>query len=42
MNGAASSGHLDVVKFIHQNRNERCIINAMDAAAHKGQLEVVH
>lgn len=38
---AAANGHLDVAKWLHQNRAEGCTEYAMDAAARNGHLEVV-
>ena len=39
--GAAKYGHLDVVKWLHENRTEGCSVAAMDWAAKNGHLEVV-
>ncbi|KAG6963134.1 hypothetical protein JG688_00008284, partial [Phytophthora aleatoria] len=39
--GAASNGHLEVVKWLHANSNEGCTTFAMSAAAANGHLEVV-
>ena len=33
--------HLDVVKFLHENRTEGCTTNAMDWAAENGHLDIV-
>ncbi len=33
MNKAAWKGHLEVVKWLHENRNEGCTTCAMDVAA---------
>jgi len=41
MNLAASNGHLEVVKWLHENRKEDCTTSAMDWAASDGHLEVV-
>jgi ankyrin repeat protein len=41
MNWAARNGHLEVVKFLHENRSEGCTEKAMDWAAKNGHLEVV-
>jgi hypothetical protein len=38
---AASNGHLEVVKWLHENRMEGCTKYAMDWAAWYGHLEVV-
>jgi len=41
MDDAASFGHLEVVKFLHENRTEGCTKNAIIWAASRGHLEVV-
>ena len=41
MNGAAGSGNLGVVRWLHYNRNEGCTKHAMNLAAGNGHLEVV-
>lgn len=41
MDGAAANGHLDVVQWLHENRQEGCSIRAMNHAALNGHLEVV-
>ncbi|CAM9826875.1 unnamed protein product [Laminaria digitata] len=41
MNGAAYNGHLEVVKWLHENRTEGCTTSAMDVSAMHGHLEVV-
>jgi hypothetical protein len=41
MDGAAGQGHLDVVKWLHENRKEGCTGNAMNAAAGGDHFEVV-
>lgn len=41
MSGAAASGHLDVVIFLHENRTEGCTADGLDGAARNGHLEVV-
>lgn len=38
---AASEGHLELVKWLHEHRTEGCTTRAMDGAAAKGSLEVV-
>ena len=38
---AAKSGHLEVVKFLHENRKEGCTTSAMNLAAGNGHLNVV-
>lgn len=41
MNRAAAHGHLEVVKWLHANRDEGCTTAAMDGAAANGHLNVV-
>ncbi|KAG6963682.1 hypothetical protein JG688_00008062 [Phytophthora aleatoria] len=41
MDGAASGGHLDVVKWLHTRRSEGCTMHAMNGAASGGHVEVV-
>ena len=41
MDKAARHGHLDVVQWLHEHRQEGCTKNAMDWAAMNGQLNVV-
>ncbi|OWY97148.1 hypothetical protein PHMEG_00032396, partial [Phytophthora megakarya] len=41
MDGAASNGHLEVVKWLHESRAEGCTKHAMDGAATGGHLEVL-
>lgn len=41
MDGAASGGHLEVVKWLQHNRAEGCTSAAMDGAAAAGALDVV-
>lgn len=41
MNAAAGSGHLEIVKWLHTNRNDGCTTTAMDEAAANGHLETV-
>lgn len=42
LNGAASAGHLDIVKWIHKHIPEVAVIKeAMDGAAENGHLEMV-
>ncbi len=38
---ACKGGHLEVVKWLHENRPECCTVRAMDWAAEHGHLEVV-
>ncbi len=41
MNLAAANGHLEVIKWLHENRNEGCSTWAMDWAVENGHSEVV-
>lgn len=41
MDWAAQTGHLDIVKWLHENREEGCTSKAMDYAAEYGHLDVV-
>ena len=41
MDYASQNGHLNVVKFLHENRNEGCTTCAMDYASENGHLDVV-
>jgi len=41
MDYASRNGHLEVVKWLHFNRSERCTIYAMDWASENGHLGVV-
>ncbi len=41
MDMASQNGHLDIVKFLHENRSEGCTTWAMDYASRFGYLEVV-
>lgn len=38
MDVSAMHGHLEVVKWLHENRSEGCSTNAMDWAAKEGKL----
>jgi hypothetical protein len=38
---AAKNGHLEFVKWLHENRAEGCSTWAMDGAADNGHLEIV-
>lgn len=40
MDEACKNGHLEVVEWLHQNRQEGCTGGAMDMAASHGHLEV--
>ena len=41
MDRAAAGGHLDVVRWLHENRTEGCTTRAMDRAVDYGYLDVV-
>ncbi|KAG1703744.1 hypothetical protein DVH05_006759 [Phytophthora capsici] len=41
MDSAAENGHLHVVKWLHENRDEGCTTKAMTCAARNGHLKVV-
>jgi hypothetical protein len=41
MDYAARNGHVDVVKWLHENRTEGCTTNAMDDASYNGHVDVV-
>ena len=41
MNYAAINGHLEVVKWLYNNRTEGCTQVAMDCAAIRGHSDVV-
>ncbi|OWZ24626.1 hypothetical protein PHMEG_000307 [Phytophthora megakarya] len=41
MDGAASSGALEVVKWLHRNRTEGSTTAAMNEAARNGHIRVV-
>ena len=41
MDGSAAYGHLEMVKWLHQNRTEGCTTIAMGWAAGNGHLETV-
>jgi len=41
IDGAATNGHLSVVKWLHKNRAEGCTTVAMDGAARNGHFRVV-
>ncbi|GMF44317.1 unnamed protein product [Phytophthora fragariaefolia] len=41
MDGAAAGGHLNVVRWLHENRPEGCTTAAMNMAAANGHLEMV-
>ncbi|GAB9477465.1 hypothetical protein Gpo141_00014543, partial [Globisporangium polare] len=36
-----ANGHLEVIKFLHENRGDDCTTTAMDEAATNGHIEVV-
>ena len=41
MDLAATYGHLDIVKWLHENRKEGCTVHAMDASAQHGDLPML-
>ncbi|OQS02341.1 hypothetical protein THRCLA_05275 [Thraustotheca clavata] len=41
MDGAATSGHLEVVEFLNENRTEGCTSKALNEAIYKGYANVV-
>ena len=41
MDYASRFGHLEIVKFLHENRQEGYTENAMDFASENGHLEIV-
>ena len=41
MNPAAENGHMDVVKWLHENRREGCTTDAMKWAAGNGRLDIL-
>jgi hypothetical protein len=41
MDQASANGHLEVVKWLHENRREGCTVGAMNGAASRGRPEVV-
>ncbi|KAF1783525.1 Ankyrin repeat-containing domain [Phytophthora cactorum] len=41
MDNAAYYGHIEVVKWLHDNRREGCTVDAMNLAARNGHLDVV-
>ncbi|GMF24410.1 unnamed protein product [Phytophthora lilii] len=41
MDGAAKRGRLDIVKYLHNTRNEGCTVEAMNGAVANGHLDVV-
>ncbi len=36
-----TKGHLDILIWLHENRNEGCTVKAMDCASEEGHLDVV-
>ena len=38
---AAMNGHLDSIKWLHENRDEGCTRDIMDRAAERGHLDIV-
>ena len=41
MNYAAQYGHLETVKWLHENRSEGCLSSAMELASQNGHLETL-
>ena len=41
MNMAASEGHLEILKWLHENRDKGCLKFGLDWAAREGHLDVV-
>jgi hypothetical protein len=41
MDGAAENGHLEVIKWLHQNRHEGCTIKSMENATENDHQEVI-
>ncbi|EGG21834.1 hypothetical protein DFA_01720 [Cavenderia fasciculata] len=41
MGVAARNGHLDIVKFLHYNRTEGCVVDGLSLAARGGHLDIV-
>ncbi len=41
MDGAASNGHLEIVRWLHCHRSEGCTYEAMNGAAANGHLKIV-
>ena len=41
MDYAARYGHLDIVKWLHENRTEGCTTHAMNGTVRYGHLEIV-
>lgn len=41
MDNAAANGHLEIIKYLHENRYEGCTTAAIDNAASNNHLEVV-
>lgn len=37
----AANGHLDIIKWLHENRKEGCVVEAMNGATINGHFEVV-
>lgn len=38
---ASENGHLQIVKFLHENSNIGCTTNAIDLARVNGHLEII-
>ena len=41
MDWAAENGHIEIVKWLHENRTEGCTKHAMNWAAYNGHVEIV-
>jgi hypothetical protein len=41
MNFASEKGHLHIVEWLHENRNEGCTTKAMDKAALNGHYDII-
>ncbi|EFA75717.1 hypothetical protein PPL_10770 [Heterostelium album PN500] len=41
MDAAARNGHLEIIRYLHENTSAQCSKSAMDGAANRGHLETV-
>ena len=41
MDYAAKHGHLNIIKWLHENRTEGCTSYAIESAARNGYLDIV-